>query len=76
MRFCVMRLDGAVSTAPESGWPIYRARGAVRVSDWMDDMSQVVLADYADAAVLESEPVPVPEPATRPAAKTNASKEK
>lgn len=70
MRFCVMRLDGAVASIPESAWPIYRARGAVRVSDWMDDVSQVVFADYADAPVLE----PEPEPAKTPAAKTSKEK--
>jgi hypothetical protein len=69
MLFCVMRLNGAVATSPESAWPMYRDRGWVRVSDWMPDMSQVVLGDYADAAALE------PEPAKSPAAKTT-SKEK
>lgn len=71
MRFCVMRLpEVGLATAPESGWPIYRDRGWVRVSDWMLDTSQVVLADYADAPAID----PEPEPAKTPAAKTSKEK--
>lgn len=73
MRFCVMR-DPAVGvfTAPESAWPTYRSRGCVRVSEWMDDMSQVVPADFADAPDLDAQPEP--EPAATPATKTSKEK--
>jgi hypothetical protein len=71
MRFCVMRLaDVGPATTPESAWPMYQARGWVRVSEWMDDTSQVYLPDYADAPDLDAEP----EPAKTPAAKTSKEK--
>lgn len=70
MRFCVIRADTGLSVVPESAWPMYQARGCVRVSEWLDDTSQINVADYADAPDLDAKP----EPAKAPAAKTSKEK--
>jgi hypothetical protein len=71
MRFCVIRAETGLSVVPESAWPMYQARGCVRVSEWMDDTAQVNVADYTDAPDLDAPPEPEP---TKAPAKTSKEK--
>lgn len=56
----------ALGVIPQGAYEMHRARGWVRVSDWVDDPAELHLPDYADAADLDA-PAPEPSEPARPA---------
>lgn len=50
-------------TTSESAWPIWRARGFVRVSEWRAEPAEFELEEYVDAPDLDASPAPAAKPA-------------
>lgn len=59
--------SGALGTCPESAMEQMRARGWVRVSDYVPNPVLLHLPDFADAPDLDADPAPAtPEPDAAP----------